>query len=39
MRQTEPFLLGLGQITGVVMVAIKSYYKGGRRDEKEVDMY
>jgi hypothetical protein len=24
--QTEPFLLGLGQITGVVMVAITSYY-------------
>ena len=28
-RQTEPLLLGMAKVTGVVMVSIKFYYKGG----------
>jgi hypothetical protein len=35
-RQTEPFLLGLGEVTGVVMVAIKST-REGQWVKKEVD--
>jgi hypothetical protein len=35
-RQTEPFLLGLGEVTGVVMVAIKST-REGLWVKKEVD--
>lgn len=38
MRQTEPYQLEQGHVTGVMMVAIESYYKGVEWVKKEVDI-
>jgi len=37
-RQTEPYQLEQGHVTGVMMVAIESYYKGVEWVKKEVDI-